>query len=72
VTTAEDLVRRAREETAPAGNRFLDLLQAGRVPRERLTWPAGEALRAARMLHAYEIAFWEVLAQGLRAVRLTR
>jgi hypothetical protein len=25
----------------------------------------GEVLRAARMLHAYEIAFWEVLAQGL-------
>lgn len=42
VTDVEDLVRRARAEAVPAGNRFLDLLEAGGVPRERLTWLAGE------------------------------
>lgn len=42
MTTAEDLVRRAREENPPAGNRFLDLLEQAAVPRERLTWLAGE------------------------------
>jgi hypothetical protein len=42
MTTAEDLVRRAHEENPPTGNRFLDLLEAGIVPRERLRWLAGE------------------------------
>jgi hypothetical protein len=42
-----DLIGRAREEvSARAGrNRFADLLEAGRVPRERLTWLAGEQFR---------------------------
>jgi hypothetical protein len=41
---AMDLVRRAQEEIAatPPPNRFLDLLEAGRVPRDRLTALAGE------------------------------
>jgi thiaminase len=41
---AADLVRAAREEisAAPPPNRFLDLLEAGRVPRDRLTMLAGE------------------------------
>jgi thiaminase len=41
---AEDLVRSAQQEisAAPPPNRFLDLLEAGQVPRERLTWLAGE------------------------------
>lgn len=37
---AAELVRRARQETT--GNRFLELLEAGEVPRERLAWLAGE------------------------------
>jgi thiaminase len=42
--SAADLVRTAREEisTAPPPNRFLDLLEAGRVPAERLAALAGE------------------------------
>jgi hypothetical protein len=41
---ARDLVTRAREETSAgtAGNRFLDLLDQGAVPRERLVRLAGE------------------------------
>ncbi|HEU5158585.1 MAG TPA: hypothetical protein VFU43_16430 [Streptosporangiaceae bacterium] len=44
---AADLVRTAREEisAAPPPNRFLDLLEAGRVPRERLARLAGEQYR---------------------------
>jgi TENA/THI-4/PQQC family protein len=42
-----DLIGRVRAElSAPAaGNRFVDLLEGGRVPRERLTWLAGEQFR---------------------------
>jgi TENA/THI-4/PQQC family protein len=42
-----DLVGRARADiAADAGqNRFAELLEAGRVPRERLTWLAGEQYR---------------------------
>jgi thiaminase len=41
---ASDLIGRIQQEvSARAGrNRFVDLLAAGRVPRERLTWLAGE------------------------------
>jgi hypothetical protein len=44
---ASDLIGRVREEVAArAGrNRFVDLLEAGGVPRERLTWLAGEQFR---------------------------
>jgi hypothetical protein len=44
---ARELASRARAEIAAAatGNRFLDLLEAGAVPRERLTWLAGEEYR---------------------------
>jgi hypothetical protein len=44
---AADLVRTARQElaAAPPPNRFLDLLEAGRVPRDRLTALAGEQYR---------------------------
>src|SRR5579875_2272444 len=44
---ASDLVRRVREEVSarPSRNRFVDLLEAGTVPRERLTWLAGEQFR---------------------------
>jgi TENA/THI-4/PQQC family len=42
-----DLIGRVREEVSAGGwrNRFVDLLEAGRVPRERLTWLAGEQFR---------------------------
>jgi TENA/THI-4/PQQC family len=42
-----DLIGRVREEvSARAGrNRFVDLLEAGGVPRQRLTWLAGEQFR---------------------------
>lgn len=42
-----DIVSRARTEIAKqaAGNRFVDLLEAGAVPRERLRWLAGELYR---------------------------
>jgi hypothetical protein len=42
-----DLIARARKEVsaAAARNRFVDALEAGRVPRERLTWLAGEQFR---------------------------
>ncbi|MFC5754089.1 hypothetical protein [Actinomadura rugatobispora] len=44
---ARELATRAREEISAAatGNRFLDLLEAGAVPRERLAWLAGEEYR---------------------------
>ena len=44
---ASDLIGRVREElSARAGrNRFVDLLEAGAVPRERLAWLAGEQFR---------------------------
>ena len=42
-----DIVSRARAEIAKqaAGNRFVDLLEAGAVPEERLRWLAGELYR---------------------------
>ena len=42
-----DLITRARKELSAraARNRFVDALEAGRVPRERLTWLAGEQFR---------------------------
>jgi hypothetical protein len=42
-----DIIARAREEVSKrAGrNRFVDALEAGGVPRERLTWLAGEQFR---------------------------
>jgi hypothetical protein len=45
--SASDLIRRVREEVAArtSRNRFVDLLEAGGVPRERLTWLAGEQFR---------------------------
>ncbi|WP_165975526.1 transcriptional regulator [Actinomadura rubrisoli] len=45
--TAAELVARARQEIAaraPA-NRFLELLETGELPRERLVWLAGEEYR---------------------------
>jgi hypothetical protein len=44
---ASDLIGRVREEISArtSRNRFVDLLEAGRVPRERLTWLAGEQFR---------------------------
>jgi thiaminase len=44
---AAELAARSREEIAAAAtdNRFLDLLEAGEVPRERLSWLAGEEYR---------------------------
>ena len=44
---ASDLIGRVREEVSAAAsrNRFVDLLEAGGVPRERLTWLAGEQFR---------------------------
>jgi hypothetical protein len=40
-------VGRVREEVCAAAsrNRFVDLLEAGGVPRDRLTWLAGEQFR---------------------------
>ena len=45
--SAPDLIGRVREEVSArtSRNRFVDLLEAGRVPRERLTWLAGEQFR---------------------------
>jgi len=42
-----DLVGRVREQVAAGAsqNRFVDLLEAGGVPRDRLTWLAGEQFR---------------------------
>ncbi|WP_067469583.1 hypothetical protein [Actinomadura macra] len=44
---ATELAARVRDEiaAAPTGNRFLDLLETGRLPRERLVWLAGEEYR---------------------------
>jgi hypothetical protein len=44
---ASDLVGRVREEVCAnaSRNRFVDLLEAGGVPRDRLTWLAGEQFR---------------------------
>jgi hypothetical protein len=44
---AADLVRQVRRELSarPSRNRFVDLLEAGTLPRERLTWLAGEQFR---------------------------
>ena len=67
---ASDLVGRVREEVSgrASRNRFVDQLEADGAPRERLAWLAGEnpreAVRAALALHAYEIAFWDALADG--------
>jgi len=80
-----DLIGRVREEvSARAGrNRFADLLEAARVPRERLTWLAGEqfrivgsdqrsfALLAARFPQPPAGEMFLSLAQGeLHALRL--
>jgi hypothetical protein len=42
-----DLIGRVREQVSARAsrNRFVDLLEAGGVPRERLTWLAGEQFR---------------------------
>ena len=42
-----DLIGRVREQVSAGAsrNRFVDLLEAGHVPRERLTWLAGEQFR---------------------------
>ena len=44
---ASDLIGRVRAEVSAVAsrNRFVDLLEAGGVPRERLTWLAGEQFR---------------------------
>jgi hypothetical protein len=44
---ASDLVGRVREQVAAGAsrNRFVDLLAVGGVPRDRLTWLAGEQFR---------------------------
>jgi hypothetical protein len=81
---ASDLLGRVREEvSAPGRNRFVDLLEAGGVPRERLTWLAGEqfrivgsdqrsfALLAARFPEPPAGEMFLSLAQGeLHALRL--
>ncbi len=82
---AWDLIGRVREEVSAGAsrNRFVDLLEAGAVPRERLTWLAGEqfriigsdrrsfALLAARFPDPPAGEMFLSLAQGeLRALRL--
>jgi thiaminase len=82
---ASDLIGRVREEISArtSRNRFVDLLEAGRVPRERLTWLAGEqfrivgsdqrsfALLAARFPQPPAGEMFLSLAQGeLHALRL--
>jgi hypothetical protein len=82
---ASDLIGRVRERVAAdAGrNRFVDLLEAGGLPRDRLTWLAGEqfrivgsdqrsfALLAARFPDPPSSEMFLFLAQGeLRALRL--
>jgi len=82
---ASDLLGRVREEVSarPGRNRFVDLLEAGGVPRERLTWLAGEqfrivgsdqrsfALLAARFPEPPAGEMFLSLAQGeLHALRL--
>jgi thiaminase len=83
--SASDLIGRVREEISArtSRNRFVDLLEAGRVPRERLTWLAGEqfrivgsdqrsfALLAARFPQPPAGEMFLSLAQGeLHALRL--
>src|ERR1700736_5130522 len=83
--SAPDLIGRVREEVSArtSRNRFVDLLEAGRVPRERLTWLAGEqfrivgsdqrgfALLAARFPEPPAGEMFLSLAQGeLHALRL--
>ena len=85
VQLVPDLIGRVRGEvSARAGrNRFVDLLKAGRVSRERLTWLAGEefriissdqrsfALLAARFPRPRAGEMFLSLAQGeLHALRL--
>jgi hypothetical protein len=80
-----DLIGRAREEVSARANRnrFVDALEAGRVPRERLGWLAGEqfrivgsdqrsfALLAARFPQPPAGEMFLSLAQGeLHALRL--
>ena len=82
---ASDLIGRVREEVSAGAsrNRFVDLLEAGGVPRERLTWLAGEqfrivgsdqrsfALLAARFPGPPAGEMFLALAQGeLHALRL--
>jgi TENA/THI-4/PQQC family len=82
---ASDLIGRVREEISArtSRNRFVDLLEAGRVPPERLTWLAGEqfrivgsdqrsfALLAARFPQPPAGEMFLSLAQGeLNALRL--
>ena len=82
---ASDLIGRVREELSagPSQNRFVDLLETGGVPQERLTWLAGEqfrivgsdqrsfALLAARFPDPPAGEMFLALAQGeLRALRL--
>ncbi|MCM6778079.1 hypothetical protein NDR87_31820 [Nocardia sp. CDC159] len=45
---ATELVERARAEIVPGPNRFLDLLDSGRMPRERLKALAGEQFHILR------------------------
>ena len=44
---ASDLIRRVREQVSAGAsrNQFVDLLEAGGVPGDRLTWLAGEQFR---------------------------
>jgi len=80
-----DLIGRVREQVSARAsrNRFVDLLEVGGVPRERLTWLAGEqfrivgsdqrsfALLAARFPDPPAGEMFLSLAQGeLRALRL--
>jgi hypothetical protein len=80
-----DLIGRVRDEVSAAAsrNRFVDLLEAGDVPRDRLTWLAGEqfrivgsdqrsfALLAARFPDPPAGEMFLSLAQGeLQALRL--
>jgi TENA/THI-4/PQQC family len=82
---ASDLIGRVRDEVSAAANRnrFVDLLEASDVPRDRLTWLAGEqfrivgsdqrsfALLAARFPDAPAGEMFLSLAQGeLHALRL--
>jgi hypothetical protein len=82
---ASDLIERVREEVfaRASQNRFVDLLEVGGVPRERLTWLAGEqfgivgsdqrsfALLAARFPEPPAGEMFLSLAQGeVHALRL--
>jgi len=82
---ASDLIGRVRDELSASAsrNRFVDLLETGGVPRDRLTWLAGEqfrivgsdqrsfALLAARFPDPPAGEMFLTLAQGeLHALRL--